>query len=98
MDYIEEMIGKQAPIKTVLRMLCLYSISNGGLKTRVYDFFRKEIIQVCILSCFYLKKIILNFKKYRHTDRHTYRPSKTYRNLDCLTASTPNLQIPQPPH
>ncbi|CAO3613436.1 unnamed protein product [Cunninghamella echinulata] len=45
MDYIEEMIDKQKPLIQVLRLLCLMSIAQGGLKVKVYEHFEKEIIQ-----------------------------------------------------
>ncbi|KAJ3089684.1 hypothetical protein HK102_005762 [Quaeritorhiza haematococci] len=44
-DYIEEMIGKQIPVTQSLRLLCLYSLVNGGIKPKSYDFFRREIVQ-----------------------------------------------------
>jgi hypothetical protein len=47
-DYIEEMIDKQAPIMQPLRLLCLFSLVNGGMKPKNYDFFRREIIQVSL--------------------------------------------------
>lgn len=45
LDYIEEMIAKQMPLNQVLRLLCLYSLVSGGLKSKLYDFFRREIAQ-----------------------------------------------------
>ncbi|KAI8809867.1 vacuolar protein sorting-associated protein 33A [Cladochytrium replicatum] len=44
-DYIEELIDKQAPLMHVLRLLCLYSLVNGGFKAKQFDYFRKELIQ-----------------------------------------------------
>ncbi|KAF9942459.1 hypothetical protein BGZ67_001441 [Mortierella alpina] len=44
-EYIEEMINKQAKLVPVLRLLCLYSMVNNGLKPKQYDFFRKEILE-----------------------------------------------------
>ncbi|KAI7853803.1 Sec1-like protein [Circinella umbellata] len=44
-DYIEEMINKQKSLIQVLRLLCLMSLAQGGLKVKLYDFFRREIIQ-----------------------------------------------------
>ncbi|KAF9583068.1 hypothetical protein BGW38_010322 [Lunasporangiospora selenospora] len=44
-EYIEEMINKQAPLVQVLRLLCLYSIVNSGLKAKQFEFFRKEILE-----------------------------------------------------
>ncbi|ORX56806.1 Sec1-like protein [Hesseltinella vesiculosa] len=45
LDYIEEMINKQKPLIQVLRLLCLMSVAQGGLKSRVYDHFEREITQ-----------------------------------------------------
>ncbi|ORY99861.1 Sec1-like protein [Syncephalastrum racemosum] len=44
-DYIEEMIDKQKPLIQVLRLLCLMSFAQGGLKQKMYDHFRREIVQ-----------------------------------------------------
>ena len=46
LDYLEEMINKQKPFIQVLRLLCLMSVAQGGLKSRVYDHFEREIAQV----------------------------------------------------
>ncbi|CAO3636395.1 unnamed protein product [Cunninghamella blakesleeana] len=45
LDCIEEMIDKQKPLIQVLRLLCLMSLAQGGLKVKVYEHFEKEIIQ-----------------------------------------------------
>ncbi|CAO3695260.1 unnamed protein product [Umbelopsis ramanniana] len=44
-DYIEELIDKQEPIVKVLRVLCLMSLVQGGLKAKVLEHFKREIIQ-----------------------------------------------------
>ncbi|KAL2324835.1 hypothetical protein Fmac_023893 [Flemingia macrophylla] len=43
-DYIEELIHKQEPLKTVLRLLILFSITNSGLPKKHFDYFRKELL------------------------------------------------------
>eukprot|EP00301_Raphidiophrys_heterophryoidea_P006293 c12553_g1_i2.p1 GENE.c12553_g1_i2~~c12553_g1_i2.p1 ORF type:complete len:267 (-),score=73.02 c12553_g1_i2:20-820(-) len=43
-DYIEECINKQEPLHKVLRLLCLASLMQSGLKTKQFDFFRREIL------------------------------------------------------
>ncbi|KAI8845521.1 Sec1-like protein [Chytridium lagenaria] len=45
LDYIEELICRQAPLMHVLRLLGLYSLTAGGLKQKNYDFLRREVIQ-----------------------------------------------------
>ncbi|KAG0056940.1 hypothetical protein BGZ83_002880 [Gryganskiella cystojenkinii] len=44
-EYIEEMINKQAPLTQVLRLLCLYSLVNNGLRVKQFEFFKKEILE-----------------------------------------------------
>ncbi|KAJ6228029.1 vacuolar protein sorting-associated protein 33a [Anaeramoeba flamelloides] len=44
-DFLEELIYQEAPIETVLRLLCLHSLALNGIKSKKFDFFRKEIIQ-----------------------------------------------------
>jgi len=44
-DYIEECINRQEPLVKVLRLLCLQSLTNGGLKHKQFEFFKKEILQ-----------------------------------------------------
>eukprot|EP01147_Barroeca_monosierra_P010164 gene10164-2326_t len=44
-SYIEGCIGRAEPLPKVLRLLCLQSLVNGGLKQSTLDFFRREIIQ-----------------------------------------------------
>ncbi|KAF5224679.1 putative sec1-like protein [Trypanosoma cruzi] len=43
-DYIEELINKTASITDVLRLISMFSIVNGGLKSKTYDFFRENIM------------------------------------------------------
>ncbi|KAI9483036.1 MAG: Sec1-like protein [Benjaminiella poitrasii] len=44
-EYIEEMINKQKPLVQVLRLLCLISLTQGGIKQKQYDHFEREIVQ-----------------------------------------------------
>ncbi|CAG8761276.1 23385_t:CDS:10, partial [Gigaspora margarita] len=44
-EYIEEMIDRHVPLTQVLRLLCLQSLVNGGLKQKGLEFFKKEILQ-----------------------------------------------------
>eukprot|EP00039_Didymoeca_costata_P027247 m.17967 g.17967 ORF g.17967 m.17967 type:complete len:609 (+) comp6153_c0_seq1:147-1973(+) len=44
-EYIEECICRKEPILKVLRLMCLQSLTNGGLKPKIYDFYRREITQ-----------------------------------------------------
>mmetsp|Transcript_32390 Transcript_32390/g.84778 ORF Transcript_32390/g.84778 Transcript_32390/m.84778 type:complete len:593 (-) Transcript_32390:873-2651(-) len=43
--HIESCICKKEPLLKVLRMICLQSVVNGGLKQKLLDFYRREILQ-----------------------------------------------------
>ncbi|XP_027365004.1 vacuolar protein-sorting-associated protein 33 homolog [Abrus precatorius] len=43
-DYIEELIHKQEPLVTVLRLLILFSFTNSGLPKKHFDYFRRELL------------------------------------------------------
>ncbi|KAK8469827.1 hypothetical protein PHAVU_005G180400 [Phaseolus vulgaris] len=43
-DYIEELIHKQEPLTTVLRLLILFSTTNSGLPKKHFDYFRRELL------------------------------------------------------
>lgn len=45
--YLEECMTRGEPIGKVLRLLCLYSYTNGGIKPKQFDSFRREFLQVC---------------------------------------------------
>ncbi|KAL9225224.1 hypothetical protein vseg_001173 [Gypsophila vaccaria] len=43
-EYIEEMIHKQEPLISVLRLLILFSVTNSGLPKKNYDYLRRELL------------------------------------------------------
>lgn len=44
--FIEDLIANQAPFKTVIRLICMQSIAGSGLKPKVLEFYKRELIQV----------------------------------------------------
>ncbi|XP_050384792.1 vacuolar protein-sorting-associated protein 33 homolog [Argentina anserina] len=44
LEYIEELIHKQEPLVTVLRLLILFSITNSGLPKKTFDYLRRELL------------------------------------------------------
>jgi hypothetical protein len=44
-EYLEELMFRQQPAMDVLRLVCLMSLVQGGLKPKQYDYLRKEILQ-----------------------------------------------------
>ncbi len=45
LDYVEELIYKQESFEKVLRLLCLASLCNGGLKKKVFESLRSDVLQ-----------------------------------------------------
>ena len=41
---ITELIARDVPLKTILRLLCLESCMSGGLRAKDLDFFKREIL------------------------------------------------------
>ncbi|XP_043464161.1 vacuolar protein sorting-associated protein 33A [Leptopilina heterotoma] len=44
-SFIEDMIAQQEPLLKVLRLLCIQSLTNSGLKAKLLDYYKREIIQ-----------------------------------------------------
>ncbi|KAK1140064.1 Vacuolar protein-sorting-associated protein 33 [Aspergillus melleus] len=44
-DSIEELIARDVPLKTILRLLCLESCMSGGLRPRDLETFKRQIVQ-----------------------------------------------------
>ncbi|KAH8926693.1 Sec1-like protein [Atractiella rhizophila] len=42
---IRNLINQEAPLRIVLRLLCLYSLVNGGLKPKTFEDLKKELLQ-----------------------------------------------------
>ncbi|PIK51654.1 hypothetical protein BSL78_11464 [Apostichopus japonicus] len=47
-SYVEDSIAKKEPLINVLRILCLQSVTNDGFKPKVFDFYRREILQTLV--------------------------------------------------
>ncbi|MEE6504018.1 hypothetical protein FKM82_005048 [Ascaphus truei] len=43
--YVEDCIAKKDPLIKILRLVCLQSVCNTGLKQKVLDYYKKEILQ-----------------------------------------------------
>ncbi|KAM0248390.1 hypothetical protein ACHAQJ_009492 [Trichoderma viride] len=44
-DGIEELIARDAPLREILRLLCVYSCISGGIKPKDFEHFRRLILQ-----------------------------------------------------
>jgi len=45
MAYIEECINKQEPLVKVLRLVCLYSLTNNGFREKTFNYLKRDIVQ-----------------------------------------------------
>ncbi|XP_076367418.1 vacuolar protein sorting-associated protein 33A isoform X2 [Tachypleus tridentatus] len=43
--YIEECIARQEPLIKVLRLLCMQSVTNNGLKSKLLEYYKRELLQ-----------------------------------------------------
>ncbi|XP_006894767.1 PREDICTED: vacuolar protein sorting-associated protein 33A [Elephantulus edwardii] len=59
-SYIEDCIAQKHPLVKVLRLVCLQSVCNSGLKQKVLDYYKREILQTYgyehILTLYNLEK------------------------------------------
>ncbi|XP_023594962.1 vacuolar protein sorting-associated protein 33A isoform X2 [Trichechus manatus latirostris] len=59
-SYVEDCIAQKHPLIKVLRLICLQSVCNSGLKQKVLDYYRREILQTYgyehILTLYSLEK------------------------------------------
>lgn len=44
--YIEDSIAQKDPLIKILRLVCMQSVCNNGLKQKVFDYYKREILQV----------------------------------------------------
>ncbi|KAI8442175.1 hypothetical protein MSG28_005782 [Choristoneura fumiferana] len=44
--YIEDLIAQKAPLTKVLRLICLQCVTGSGLKPKVLEYYKRELVQV----------------------------------------------------
>lgn len=44
-DTIEELIAQDTPLPEILRLLCIYSVVSGGIKSKDFDQFRRLVLE-----------------------------------------------------
>lgn len=44
--FIEDLIAQKAPLTKVLRLICLQCVTGSGLKPKVLEFYKRELVQV----------------------------------------------------
>uniref|UniRef100_A0A8W7PQX2 VPS33A n=1 Tax=Anopheles coluzzii TaxID=1518534 RepID=A0A8W7PQX2_ANOCL len=92
-SFIEDMIAKEAPLRSVLRLICMQSIAGTGLKPKVLDYYKRELVQVyglkTLLTLGNLEKAGLLRQQ---TGSRTYHVLRKTLNL---TAETPEEVSPK---
>lgn len=44
--FIEDLIAKAAPLRTVIRLICMQCIAGSGFKPKVLEYYKRELVQV----------------------------------------------------
>lgn len=44
--FIEDLIANQTPFNTIIRLICMQSYAGSGLKQKVLDYYKRELVQV----------------------------------------------------
>uniref|UniRef100_A0A8C1Y922 Vacuolar protein sorting-associated protein 33A n=1 Tax=Cyprinus carpio TaxID=7962 RepID=A0A8C1Y922_CYPCA len=70
--YIEDCVAQKDPLIKILRLVCMQSVCNNGLKQKVLDFYKREILQT------YGYKHILTLKNLEKVG--LLKPQSTMRN------------------
>lgn len=73
---IEDLVAQAAPIQIVLRLLCLANLTTGGIKTKVLENLKREILQVQ----FNRIPLFVNF----FTQLGSFRPMDMLMSLSCF--------------
>lgn len=45
-QFIEDMIARKGKLETVLRLMCIQCVASSGLKPKILDYYKREIVQV----------------------------------------------------
>ncbi|XP_013924911.1 PREDICTED: vacuolar protein sorting-associated protein 33A [Thamnophis sirtalis] len=59
-SYVEDCIARKYPLIKILRLVCLQSVCNSGLKQKVLDHYKREILQVRLFPRQILESIKIN--------------------------------------
>lgn len=49
--FIEDAMAKEVPLGTVLRLICMQCVAGSGLKPKVYDYYKRELVQTYGVDC-----------------------------------------------
>ncbi|XP_045171518.1 vacuolar protein sorting-associated protein 33A-like isoform X2 [Mercenaria mercenaria] len=89
--YIEDCIGRREPLLKVLRLLCIQSFCNNGLKPKVLEYYKREIVQTYGLQHLVT---LTNLERARLLRPHTNRNYQTIRKSLKLTVEDVNELTP----
>lgn len=50
--YVEDLIAQKRPLVKVLRLICLQCITSSGLKPKLLEYYKRELVQVKLFGRF----------------------------------------------
>ncbi|XP_060558501.1 vacuolar protein sorting-associated protein 33A-like isoform X2 [Ruditapes philippinarum] len=90
-QYIDDCIGRREPLLKVLRLLCIQSFCNNGLKPKVFEYYKREIVQTYGLQHLVT---LTNLERVGMLRLHTNRSYQTVRKSLKLTVEDVNEMAP----
>lgn len=103
---IEELVAQHAPVDLVLRLLCLVNLTAGGVKVKILENLKREILQVGVKLSMLLEDHLIIYLTTSLTDMptsHSYLTSPLspslppYLFLNQTPPRNPLLQLPLHP-
>lgn len=94
---IRDLINLEAPLRTVLRLICVYSLISGGIKQKLLEEFKRDLLQVGCSQCEVWRALLITFRL--QTYGFDYLPLLlALERLDVLTrAPASSRSAPKPP-
>uniref|UniRef100_A0A6B2KZZ3 Uncharacterized protein n=1 Tax=Arcella intermedia TaxID=1963864 RepID=A0A6B2KZZ3_9EUKA len=84
MAHIEKMINKQEPINAVLRLLCLYSLTNNGIKDKFYNVLKRDILQTYGYKYLYTLENLTKIGMFKLNATRANPYAKTLKDLNLI--------------
>lgn len=94
LNAIEDLIAQGAEMQTVLRLLCLASLTGGGVKAKNLENIKREILQVCP---FLLMTISATYTCFAQAYGYEYLPLLLSLSAPSLAVLLPNPLPPSTP-
>ena len=92
-DIYENEMGKKADMLTLLKLICLESLTQSGIKSKIYDSIKKDFLLVYGFQEVFLFKNLEKMKILRKSDRaydHSYMNKKLNLCYEQINVQEPN--------